>query len=79
MFTATREIQDWFTNCAKLVAKIRCRPINWVTPLGLPVVQPYFVPVKKTYVNNTFYKFEAILALHIVLVIINASKFQFRS
>ncbi|XP_022665620.1 DNA-directed RNA polymerase, mitochondrial-like isoform X2 [Varroa destructor] len=48
MFTATREIQDWFTNCAKLVAKIRCRPINWVTPLGLPVVQPYFVPVKKT-------------------------------
>ncbi|XP_022702561.1 DNA-directed RNA polymerase, mitochondrial-like [Varroa jacobsoni] len=46
-FTATRQIQDWLANCAKLVGKIRGQPIDWITPLGLPVVQPYFLPVKK--------------------------------
>lgn len=44
MFTATREIQDWFTICAKMIAHVCCQPVTWVTPLGLPVIQPYHKP-----------------------------------
>ncbi|XP_036223864.2 DNA-directed RNA polymerase, mitochondrial isoform X5 [Bactrocera oleae] len=41
MFTSTREIQDWFTECARLISGICGQNVEWVTPLGLPVVQPY--------------------------------------
>ncbi|XP_039296050.1 DNA-directed RNA polymerase, mitochondrial [Nilaparvata lugens] len=41
MFTSTREIQDWFTECARLISQIRGENVEYVTPLGLPVVQPY--------------------------------------
>jgi len=44
MFTATREIQDWFTECAKLVSQVCGQPMEWVTPLGFPIVQPYHKP-----------------------------------
>jgi len=30
----------WFKSCAGQVLKLR-QPLEWVTPLGLPVVQPY--------------------------------------
>ncbi|XP_037085812.1 DNA-directed RNA polymerase, mitochondrial-like [Pollicipes pollicipes] len=42
MFTAAKEIQDWFTECARVVSSVRGESVEWVTPLGLPVVQPYF-------------------------------------
>ncbi|CAM9712481.1 unnamed protein product, partial [Heterosigma akashiwo] len=33
---------DWLADCAALVAGTGCgAPVAWVTPLGLPVVQPY--------------------------------------
>ncbi|XP_014294604.1 DNA-directed RNA polymerase, mitochondrial [Halyomorpha halys] len=41
MFTSTREIQDWFTESARLISGIRGENVEYVTPLGLPVVQPY--------------------------------------
>uniref|UniRef100_W8B9K7 DNA-directed RNA polymerase n=2 Tax=Ceratitis capitata TaxID=7213 RepID=W8B9K7_CERCA len=41
MFTSTREIQDWFTECARLISGVCGQNVEWVTPLGLPVVQPY--------------------------------------
>lgn len=41
MFTSTKEIQDWFTHCAKLISTIGGHNVEWITPLGLPVVQPY--------------------------------------
>lgn len=41
MFTSTKEIQDWLTNCAKLIASTGGQNVEWITPLGLPVVQPY--------------------------------------
>ncbi|XP_042225272.1 DNA-directed RNA polymerase, mitochondrial-like [Homarus americanus] len=41
MFTATKEIQNWFTDCAKIVSETRGENLEYVTPLGLPVVQPY--------------------------------------
>ncbi|XP_020649818.3 DNA-directed RNA polymerase, mitochondrial [Pogona vitticeps] len=40
MFTGTREIQAWLTECATLIAKSG-QVVEWVTPLGLPVIQPY--------------------------------------
>lgn len=41
MFTSTKEIQDWLTDCARLISTVRSQNVEWVTPLGLPVVQPY--------------------------------------
>ncbi len=41
MFTSTKEIQDWLTNCARLIASTGGQNVEWITPLGLPVVQPY--------------------------------------
>ncbi|KAK1896660.1 DNA-directed RNA polymerase mitochondrial [Dissostichus eleginoides] len=40
MFTGTREIQEWLTESAKLISKAG-HSVQWVTPLGLPVIQPY--------------------------------------
>ncbi|XP_063982936.1 DNA-directed RNA polymerase, mitochondrial isoform X2 [Diachasmimorpha longicaudata] len=41
MFDSARQIQDWFTDCAKVISTMKGKNIEWVTPLGLPVVQPY--------------------------------------
>lgn len=43
MFVSSRKIQDWFTDCAKLIATSG-QQVEWVTPMGLPVVQPYVMP-----------------------------------
>ncbi|KAJ4943117.1 hypothetical protein JOQ06_005623 [Pogonophryne albipinna] len=40
MFTGTREIQEWLTESARLISKAG-HSVQWVTPLGLPVIQPY--------------------------------------
>ncbi|KAL1460948.1 hypothetical protein WDU94_012882 [Cyamophila willieti] len=48
MFTSTREIQDWFTLCAKYIAIVQGRHVEWITPLGLPVVQHYHKMSKAT-------------------------------
>ncbi|CAG9817637.1 unnamed protein product [Phaedon cochleariae] len=56
MFTSTREIQDWFTECARLISAVGCRHVEWVTPLGLPVVQPYF-KYKKQSIGPTYESF----------------------
>ncbi|CAL1300720.1 unnamed protein product [Larinioides sclopetarius] len=41
MFTATQEIQNWFTDCAEHITRVSGETLQWVTPLGLPVIQPY--------------------------------------
>lgn len=41
MFTSATMIQDWFTECARHIAKQKRMHVEWITPLGLPVVQPY--------------------------------------
>ncbi|XP_043196144.1 DNA-directed RNA polymerase, mitochondrial-like [Amphibalanus amphitrite] len=51
MFTAAKEIQDWFTECARVVSSVRSESVEWVTPLGLPVVQPYVRSNHKTAVR----------------------------
>jgi len=34
--------QDWLVTCADVIARVRHQPVKWVTPLGWPVLQPYF-------------------------------------
>jgi len=41
MFTASQVIQDWFTECATVIAKDCRSNVSWVTPLNFPVIQPY--------------------------------------
>lgn len=33
--------QDWFTECARVISHSCGQTVEWSTPLGLPVVQPY--------------------------------------
>ncbi|RWS22022.1 DNA-directed RNA polymerase-like protein, partial [Leptotrombidium deliense] len=58
MFNATRKIQDWFTNCARTISNVLASPVEWITPLGFPIVQPYF---KKS--SNAIKKKDGILSL----------------
>ncbi|XP_059474955.1 DNA-directed RNA polymerase, mitochondrial [Neocloeon triangulifer] len=46
LFTSAKEIQDWLTDCARLISRIKSKNVEWVTPLGLPVVQPYIKETK---------------------------------
>ncbi|KAL3101882.1 hypothetical protein niasHS_003291 [Heterodera schachtii] len=39
-FTNSMALMEWFKRCAHQTLKLG-RPMEWVTPLGLPVVQPY--------------------------------------
>ncbi|KHJ89353.1 DNA-directed RNA polymerase, partial [Oesophagostomum dentatum] len=45
-FTSSMKLKDWFRDCAKGVSDL-LRTMEWVTPLGLPVAQPYVVPKEK--------------------------------
>ena len=38
--------QDWLASSARKVG-LAGRPMEWLTPLGLPVVQPYHKPSSK--------------------------------
>ncbi|XP_047394053.1 DNA-directed RNA polymerase, mitochondrial [Sciurus carolinensis] len=40
MFSGTRAIQHWLTESARLISQAGWA-VEWVTPLGIPVVQPY--------------------------------------
>ncbi|XP_073034567.1 DNA-directed RNA polymerase 3, chloroplastic-like [Primulina eburnea] len=41
LFQAARAIMGWLSDCAKIISSEN-QPVRWTTPLGLPVVQPYF-------------------------------------
>ncbi|XP_016070360.1 PREDICTED: DNA-directed RNA polymerase, mitochondrial [Miniopterus natalensis] len=40
MFSGTRAIQRWLTESARLIARTGLA-VEWVTPLGIPIIQPY--------------------------------------
>ena len=40
MFLGAREIMAWLGECARSIAK-EGEPVTWISPLGLPIVQPY--------------------------------------
>jgi DNA-directed RNA polymerase len=69
MFTETRAIQDWLTECARIVSKTYGKPVEWITPLGFPVVQPYHKAIRK--MGETFLvSFHYILLFNSLLTII---------
>lgn len=41
MFKSTKSIQDWLTQISIGVSRNLNLPVEWVTPLNLPVIQPY--------------------------------------
>lgn len=43
MFKEAKSIMGWLADCAKLVASEN-EPVKWISPLGLPVIQPYRKP-----------------------------------
>ncbi|KAK2167285.1 hypothetical protein LSH36_30g07019 [Paralvinella palmiformis] len=49
MFTSTKHIQDWLVACAELTSRVCYEPVKWVTPVGWPVLQPYY---KVTYMSK---------------------------
>ncbi|KDD74577.1 DNA-dependent RNA polymerase [Helicosporidium sp. ATCC 50920] len=40
MFSSAKHIMHWLSDCARVVARAG-QSVSWVTPLGLPIVQPY--------------------------------------
>ena len=40
VFTGGKAIMKWLGDCAGKMAK-KQEPISWITPLGLPIIQPY--------------------------------------
>ncbi|CAD5217225.1 unnamed protein product [Bursaphelenchus okinawaensis] len=45
-FQASMQMKDWFRSCVSVAVKLM-RPIEWTTPLGLPVAQPYVKAARK--------------------------------
>lgn len=48
---AADEIMDWLQKCAKVIVDQTDRAVAWTTPIGWPVVQPYF-SMRKTSVRT---------------------------
>lgn len=48
MFKSAREIQDWLTDCAKYIVQKDASHVEWTSPLGLPIIQPYTRETKKS-------------------------------
>ena len=40
LFQGAHNIKKWLKQCAKLIVQTG-NPVSWITPLGLPIVQPY--------------------------------------
>lgn len=51
MFTAAQAIQKWLSDTARTVA-LSGEPVTWITPLGLPIVQPYHKTTRKLLQTN---------------------------
>ncbi|KAM5237894.1 DNA-directed RNA polymerase, mitochondrial [Ctenodactylus gundi] len=45
MFSGTRTIQHWLTESARLISQAGSA-VEWITPLGIPIIQPYFHEAK---------------------------------
>ena len=46
LFTGARQTMNWLASCARLISS-QGQPVSWMSPIGVPAVQPY--RKKKTY------------------------------
>jgi len=56
LFFAAKDIQDWLSQCAVLISKERNNTVKWLTPLGLPISQPYFKKNSDFSVGTEYFK-----------------------
>ena len=47
VFESARQIQEWLSQCAYLIACLRRKSVSWFNPLGLPIIQPYYLKTVK--------------------------------
>lgn len=47
VFEPAMVAMDWLAHGARIIGKDSQAPVEWTTPLGLPVVQPYHKPLNK--------------------------------
>lgn len=47
MFSGAQAIQKWLNHQARMIASAG-QPVSWVTPMGLPIIQPYHKPGRVT-------------------------------
>ena len=40
LFTGARQTMKWLATCARLIAQLD-QPVAWISPIGVPVIQPY--------------------------------------
>jgi DNA-directed RNA polymerase len=40
LFTGAKETMNWLTTCARMISQ-QGYPVAWVSPIGLPAIQPY--------------------------------------
>ena len=52
MFTSSQAIQAWFTKCATMISDDFRKSVEWVTPLGLYVEQPYYKNTNAQYLQQ---------------------------
>ena len=55
LFADANLIKDWFAKCAKVVASTG-EPVKWISPLGLPCVQPYKYISEKSFIETVLQK-----------------------
>ena len=55
LFHDANQIKDWFAKCAKVVAHTG-EPVKWMSPLGLPCVQPYKYMSTKFFIETVLQK-----------------------
>lgn len=53
LFSSAEEIMKWLRDVAKLVT-LEEQPVSWITPLGLPVMQPYVRKQEYQVATSTF-------------------------
>jgi len=41
MFLGAKEIMEWLAEAATQITKETKQPVKWVSPMGLPILQPY--------------------------------------
>jgi len=40
LFSGARQTMNWLTNCARMITQ-HGYPVAWISPIGLPAIQPY--------------------------------------
>ncbi|KAB7495737.1 DNA-directed RNA polymerase 2A, partial [Armadillidium nasatum] len=75
LFTATKEIQDWLVKLAEGVSKNCLQNVEWETPLGFPIVQPYSKVKPSFFVHGQICR-EEFVKLHSQPILENLAKFM---